>query len=43
MMKSKKNKLKTIKRPKTKKKHIIYVGKLVKLVNKVSWSITSNL
>jgi hypothetical protein len=34
MIKSKMNKLKTIKRPK--KKHIIYVGKLVKPVNRVS-------
>ena len=42
MMKSKNNKLKTIKRPK-KKKHILSVGKLVKPVNQVSWSITSNL
>jgi hypothetical protein len=37
MMKSKKNKFKTIKRPKTKqKKHIILVGKLDKLMNRVS-------
>jgi len=37
-MKSKRNKLKTIKILKTqkKKKHIILVGKLVKLVNRVS-------
>jgi len=36
MIKIKINKLKTIKRPKTKKKHIILVGKLVKPINRVS-------
>jgi len=39
----KKNKLKTIKRPKTKKKHIILVGKLIKPLNRVSQTGTPNL
>jgi len=43
MIKSKKNKLKTIKRPKTKKKHILLVGKLIKSVNRVSRASTLNL
>jgi hypothetical protein len=38
----KKNKLKTIKRPK-KKKHIILVGKLIKPINRVSQTGTPNL
>jgi len=40
MMKLKKQ-LRKFKRKK--KKHILSVGKLVKLVNRVSWAITSNL
>jgi len=35
--------LKIINRPKTKKKHIIMVGKLVKLVNRVSRANMTNL
>jgi len=42
MMKSKGNKLKIIKRPKT-KKNIISVGKLVKSVNRVNRANTLNL
>jgi hypothetical protein len=42
-MKLKRNKLKTIKGPKTKKKHIIPLGKLVELVDRVSRASTSNL
>ena len=36
------NKLKIIKRPKTKKKHILSVGKLVKPVNRINRASTSN-
>jgi hypothetical protein len=43
MIKLKKNKLKTIKRPITKKKHIISVGKLIKPMNRVSHASTPNL
>ena len=43
MMKLKNNKLKTIKRPKIKKKHILLVGKLVKHMNQVSWASTPNI
>jgi hypothetical protein len=42
-MKSKKNKLKTIKRSKTKKKHILSVDKLVKPVNRVNEASTLSL
>jgi len=43
MIKLKINKLKTIKRPKKTKKHIILVGKLIKPVNQVSRASTSYL
>ena len=42
MMKLKRNKLRTIKRPQT-KKHILSVSKLVKLVNQITQASTSNL